>query len=260
MMAAALDPQAVQVVAGGTNGRCGRNCGRASSIVSLSNVTRTWSPALPLQMANRWQPTLAIQASLALHAGAAIVVLARPHLWPWCWRSCCRSPHTDRSRPLAEKQAVGPNWTHLPIAAAANGSVAITIDDGPDPAVTPKVLDLLDQHCAKATFFCIGELVEQHSSLAREIVSRGHSIENHSQHHLHRFSVLGPGAITAEIARAQDTIEAVTGERPRFFRAPAGLRSPSSTLCWPASGCASQVGREEALTPSTPTRPSCSSD
>jgi peptidoglycan/xylan/chitin deacetylase (PgdA/CDA1 family) len=88
------------------------------------------------------------------------------------------------------------------------------------------VLDLLDQHRAKATFFCIGELVEQHPHLAREIISRGHSIENHSQRHLHRFSVLGLAGIAAEIARAQDTIEAVTGVRPRFFRAPAGLRSP----------------------------------
>jgi peptidoglycan/xylan/chitin deacetylase (PgdA/CDA1 family) len=104
--------------------------------------------------------------------------------------------------------------------------VAITIDDGPDPAITPRVLDLLDQHAAKVTFFCIGELVEQHPQVAREIVSRGHTIENHSQHHLHRFSVLGPRGMAAEISRAQDSIAAVTGQQPRFFRAPAGLRSP----------------------------------
>src|SRR5262249_21758744 len=110
--------------------------------------------------------------------------------------------------------------------AAAAGAVAITIDDGPDPAVTPQVLDMLDQYRARATFFCIGERVQQHAQLAREIVSRGHPIENHSQHHLHRFSVLGPRGIAAEIARAQDTIETVTGQRPRFFRAPAGLRNP----------------------------------
>jgi peptidoglycan/xylan/chitin deacetylase (PgdA/CDA1 family) len=181
----------------------------------------------PPQTANRWKPTLLIQASFALHAGAALALLARPHLWPWVLGVVVADHLVLTAAGLwPRSKLLGPNWTHLPAAAAASGSVAITIDDGPDPAVTPLVLDLLDQHSAKATFFCIGELVEQHSNLAREIISRGHSIENHSQHHLHRFSVLGPGGIAAEIARAQDTIEAVTGERPRFFRAPAGLRSP----------------------------------
>jgi peptidoglycan-N-acetylglucosamine deacetylase len=181
----------------------------------------------PPQTANRWKPTFVIQASFAVHAGAAIVLLARLHLWPWVVGAVVADHLLLTAAGLwPRSKLLGPNWTHLPAGAAANSSVAITIDDGPDPQVTPRVLDLLEQHSAKATFFCIGELVEQHSSLAREIISRGHSIENHSQHHLHRFSVLGPSRLAAEITRAQDTIEAVTGERPRFFRAPAGLRSP----------------------------------
>jgi peptidoglycan/xylan/chitin deacetylase (PgdA/CDA1 family) len=121
---------------------------------------------------------------------------------------------------------LGPNWTHLPATAAAGGAVAITIDDGPDPSITPRVLDLLEKHSARATFFCIGERVGQYAQLAREIVGRGHSIENHSQRHLNWFSVLGPHGIATEIERAQDTIGSITGDRPRFFRAPAGLRSP----------------------------------
>ena len=176
---------------------------------------------------NRWRPTLVIQVSVALHVAAVIVVIARPHLWPWVLAAIVVDHLILTAAGLwPRSKLLGPNWTHLPSAAAANGSVAITIDDGPDPTVTPQVLDLLDQHSAKATFFCIGELVAQHSTLAREIISRGHAIENHSQHHLHRFSVLGPSGIKAEIARAQDTIESVTGQRPHFFRAPAGLRSP----------------------------------
>jgi peptidoglycan/xylan/chitin deacetylase (PgdA/CDA1 family) len=181
----------------------------------------------PPRTADRWQPTLVIQASFALHAGAAIALLARPRSWPWVLAAVVADHLILTAAGLwPRSRLLGPNWTHLPAAAAANGSVAITIDDGPDPNVTPLVLDLLDRHSAKATFFCIGALVEQHSNLAREIISRGHSIENHSQHHLHRFSVLGPGRLAAEITRAQDTIAAATGERPRFFRAPAGLRSP----------------------------------
>jgi peptidoglycan/xylan/chitin deacetylase (PgdA/CDA1 family) len=178
-------------------------------------------------MADRWKPTFAIQASLVLHAAAVIAVIARPHVWPWALAVIIVDHLILTAAGLwPRSKLLGPNWTHLPLTAATNGSVAITIDDGPDPAVTPKVLDLLDQHGAKATFFCIGELVEQHASLAREIVRRGHTIENHSQHHLHRFSVMGPAGMRAEVARAQDAIEAVTGQRPRFFRAPAGLRSP----------------------------------
>jgi peptidoglycan/xylan/chitin deacetylase (PgdA/CDA1 family) len=178
-------------------------------------------------MADRWRPTFAIQASFVLHAAAVFVVLARPHLWPWALGTVIIDHIILTAAGLWPRSKIlGPNWTHLPAAAATSGAVAITIDDGPDPAVTPRVLDVLDQHSAKATFFCIGELVQQHPGLAREIVSRGHSIENHSQHHLHRFSVLGPGGVAEEIARAQDTIEAITGQRPRFFRAPAGLRSP----------------------------------
>lgn len=188
-------------------------------------------------MAERWKPTVAIQVSLLLHAAAVIAVIARPHLWPWVLGLILVDHLILTAAGLwPRSKLLGPNWTHLPATAAANGSVAITIDDGPDPLVTPKVLDLLDQHGAKATFFCIGELVEQHSSLAREIIRRGHTIENHSQHHLHRFSVMGPGGMRSEIARAQDAIEAVTSQRPRFFRAPAGLRNPFLEPVLAASG------------------------
>jgi peptidoglycan/xylan/chitin deacetylase (PgdA/CDA1 family) len=92
--------------------------------------------------------------------------------------------------------------------------------------VTPKVLALLDEYGAKATFFCVGTHVEERTELAREIVRRGHAIENHSYRHLNYFSLLGPRALAYEIERAQEVIAGVTGERPHFFRAPAGLRSP----------------------------------
>jgi peptidoglycan/xylan/chitin deacetylase (PgdA/CDA1 family) len=153
--------------------------------------------------------------------------MMRPNLWPWALGAVVADHLVLTAAGLwPRSRLLGPNWTRLPAAAAATGAVAITIDDGPDPTITPRVLDVLDQHCAKATFFCIGELVRQHAQLAKEIVSRGHAIENHSQRHLHRFSILGPNALAGEIACAQQTISAVTGDHPRFFRAPAGLRSP----------------------------------
>jgi peptidoglycan/xylan/chitin deacetylase (PgdA/CDA1 family) len=121
---------------------------------------------------------------------------------------------------------LGPNLTHLPACSAGRSEVAITIDDGPDPLVTPQVLSQLGRYGVHASFFCVGERVERYAELAQEIVRCGHSIENHSQRHRHSFSLLGPGALHAEIARAQDSISRVTGARPWFFRAPAGLRNP----------------------------------
>jgi peptidoglycan/xylan/chitin deacetylase (PgdA/CDA1 family) len=88
------------------------------------------------------------------------------------------------------------------------------------------VLDILARHGAQASFFCIGERVTAHAALARDLVRAGHSIENHSQRHRHTFSLLGPRGLRAEIGEAQRQIAAVTGELPRFFRAPAGLRNP----------------------------------
>jgi peptidoglycan/xylan/chitin deacetylase (PgdA/CDA1 family) len=88
------------------------------------------------------------------------------------------------------------------------------------------VLDLLDEHEARATFFCIGERVDRHPALARAIVARQHEIGNHTYRHLMRFSLLGPRGLAQEIGRAQEAIGTATGEVARFFRAPAGLRNP----------------------------------
>jgi peptidoglycan-N-acetylglucosamine deacetylase len=118
------------------------------------------------------------------------------------------------------------NITRLPSAAAGAGRIALTIDDGPDPIVTPKVLEILEQFGGKATFFCIGAQVSEYPELARQILQRGHAIENHTQHHRWYFSLLGVGGLSREIAAAQHAIGQVTGTTPRFFRAPAGLRNP----------------------------------
>ena len=151
--------------------------------------------------------------------------LAEPTLWPWALGAVLANHAVLTAAGLSPRsRLLGPNWTRLPGTPAAR--IALTLDDGPDPQITPRVLELLAQHGAPATFFCIGERVAAHRSLARELVARGHSIENHSQRHLAHFSLLGPRALRAEIERAQETIAATTGQAPRFFRAPAGLRSP----------------------------------
>ena len=175
----------------------------------------------------RWQPTLFIRATILLHVAALLSVFAWPGRWQWPLAAVLVNHLLLAAIGLWPRSHwLGPNWTRLPAAATARGEIALTIDDGPDPVVTPKVLDLLDRHAARATFFCVGEKAQRYPDLCREIVRRGHAVENHSQHHLHHFSLMGPGAMTRELQAAQDTFTAITGQRPLFFRAPAGLRNP----------------------------------
>ena len=172
----------------------------------------------------RWKPSPLIRASLYLH-GALVVLLV---LQPAHWRIALAIFLADHALLtlaglLPRLDWLGPNWTRLP---AGREEIALTIDDGPDPEVTPEVLDILDLYAVRATFFCTGEKAARHPDLCREIVARGHAVENHSQHHLHRFSLLGYRGIIKELEEAQTTLAGITGMAPLFFRAPAGLRNP----------------------------------
>jgi peptidoglycan/xylan/chitin deacetylase (PgdA/CDA1 family) len=174
-----------------------------------------------------WAPPPLLYASAAVHMGAVAAVLARPSDWPWALGAVAANHVVLAGAGLwPRSQLLGPNWIRLPANIGTAGGVAITIDDGPDPDVTPLVLEQLDQYQAPATFFCVGERVLRFADVAQEVVRRGHAIENHSQRHRHNFSLLGPAAMSAEISRAQESIFRVTGSRPGFFRAPAGLRNP----------------------------------
>lgn len=169
----------------------------------------------------RWKPAPFVQVSLGVHALAGVGLLTPA--WPLSLGALAANHALIAATGLWPRSHwLGPNLTHLP---RQRPEVALTIDDGPDPQVTPAVLDLLDTLQAKATFFCIGEHVRQHPELAREIVRRGHALGNHSEHHRHHFSVMGPARLRREISAAQATLEDVTGQSPRFFRAPAGLRN-----------------------------------
>ncbi len=144
------------------------------------------------------------KATYALHAGAVAVTAAVPHSWPWSLGAVAANHAVITAAGLWPRSSLlGPNWTRLPEASASRGHVAISIDDGPDPTTTPRVLAILEEHGANATFFCIGERVLRHRSLAREIVDRGHAIENHSFRHPNYFSLLGPKSMRDEVARAQ---------------------------------------------------------
>ncbi len=117
---------------------------------------------------------------------------------------------------------LGPNLTRIDTTDAV---VALTFDDGPDPDVTPHVLDLLDARAQQATFFCIGTQAERHPGIVSEIRRRGHGVENHSYSHPNGFSLRGPRGMTTEVIGGQHAL-ARDGVQPSFFRAPAGIQNP----------------------------------
>ncbi len=174
-----------------------------------------------------WSPPPLVKASVVFHGLLAAKWIAHPEsrLTTLQWMAanhvlvglCGMAPRASW---------LGKTMTRIPVRPdALRPEVALTFDDGPDPNVTPRVLDFLDDHGAKATFFCIGRRVEQHPSLAREIVERGHLIENHTYHHSHTFAFRLYRGLEKEILRGQDAIEHTVGRRPVYLRTPAGMRN-----------------------------------
>jgi peptidoglycan/xylan/chitin deacetylase (PgdA/CDA1 family) len=101
-------------------------------------------------------------------------------------------------------------------------AIALTFDDGPSES-TPILLDVLLQHGAAATFFQCGANVRRLPDVSREVAARGHEIGNHSDTHP-MLQFKSRAFILEELERAQDSIASVTGARPRYFRAPYGVR------------------------------------
>ncbi len=95
-------------------------------------------------------------------------------------------------------------------------AVFLTFDDGPIPEVTPWVLDLLDHYGIKATFFCVGDNVRKHPETFRMVVERGHSVGNHTMHHLQGAKVT-TARYVADIMEAHALIDSP------LFRPPHGL-------------------------------------
>jgi peptidoglycan-N-acetylglucosamine deacetylase len=127
-------------------------------------------------------------------------------------------------------------------------AVWLTIDDGPDPENTPRILDMLAEQNAKATFFVIGEKAERHPEVCRRIVSEGHGIENHTYSHpAGWWWVMPRPLVRREIGKASAAIKSTTGRAPRFFRSPVGMNNSSvhpaaaelalRVVGWSVDGC-----------------------
>ncbi|MFI0486894.1 polysaccharide deacetylase family protein [Actinomadura sp. 9N215] len=104
-------------------------------------------------------------------------------------------------------------------------SIALTIDDGPNPTWTPRMLDLLAEEEVHATFFIIGEQVKEFPKLTRRIADAGHQICNHTETHPITIAGLSEKRVRKEIVDAHDRIADITGVVPQFFRSPGGIWS-----------------------------------
>lgn len=115
---------------------------------------------------------------------------------------------------------------------AAGKRIALTYDDGPNPVWTPPLLDLLDRHAAKVTFFLIGRWAEREPGLVREIVARGHAIGNHTFSHptmpAHRANRIRDelASCRAAVVASGETFSRVDGAM--LMRPPYGRRRPGT--------------------------------
>jgi len=105
------------------------------------------------------------------------------------------------------------------------GQLALTFDDGPNPAWTPRLLDVLAEHNVRATFFMVGKFATGERELARRVSDAGHLVGNHTWSHPD-LSRASDAQVLDELTRTNDILSEITGKRMRYFRPPFGARRP----------------------------------
>ena len=139
----------------------------------------------------------------------------------------------------------------------ARREVWLTIDDGPDPGDTPRILELLAAHDARATFFVIGETAARHPTLIQAIAAAGHEVAHHAHTHpLATFWCASPARVRRELDAGLEALRAA-GVRPTRFRPPAGIKNlwlasalrARGLTCvgWSARGLERRRGNAEAV-------------
>ncbi len=132
--------------------------------------------------------------------------------------------------------------------------MALTFDDGPDPESTPRLLDVLDCHGTKATFFVIVDRAERNHKILERIITTGHEVALHGLDH-RRLTQLSRRDLLAHMVAGVGRLSALTGSAPRWFRPPYGSQNLSSfvaarrlgmkVVVWSAD-CADWETRNEA--------------
>ena len=112
------------------------------------------------------------------------------------------------------------------IAPRQPGELALTFDDGPNPAWTPRLLDILAEHGVHGTFFLVGKFAQAESTLVRRIADGGHLLGNHSWNHPN-LAISTATQVRDELKRTSDLLQQIAGKPVRFFRPPFGARRPA---------------------------------
>lgn len=160
--------------------------------------------------------------SLATHAlGIAVIVIG--HYWVGIAMIVSDHARYFWSSLWPHSRVFGPVLRRLE---TSQSELWLTIDDGPSDD-TLAILDLLDVHAARATFFLVGERAAVRPQLVRAIIARGHDVGNHTQSHFAtHFWRLSPARMRKQIEQAQATLTAIAGSPPHWFRAVAGMANP----------------------------------
>lgn len=140
-----------------------------------------------------------------------------------------------------------PSLATLGETATSGGRVALTFDDGPDPNVTPQVLDTLQAYDVKATFYVVGRYVKLHPEIVRRIVEEGHSLGNHSYNHT-SMSTLNAAQMNREFQATQNAVDKALGYKYPMFT----MRPPYGDPYYDGSGnlpIFQEVMRERGLFP-----------
>ncbi len=109
-------------------------------------------------------------------------------------------------------------------ASVSTSAVALTFDDGPDPEVTPRILDLLQERGIRATFFFLSERAEQHPEVAGRVVAEGHEVALHGANH-DNLTTLGFGQAIDRVRGGKSRLRTVVGSQIRWFRPPYGAQN-----------------------------------
>jgi peptidoglycan/xylan/chitin deacetylase (PgdA/CDA1 family) len=149
-----------------------------------------------------------------------VVAVAAATAVPWAVNGLPMLASNDRLR-----RALLPGLAGL----GPPGRVALTFDDGPDPASTPQFLSALDALGWKATFFLLGDMVRRAPGLAAEVVAAGHEVAVHGDRHL-SHPLRTPRAVVADMARGYQAVAEATGTTPRWFRPPYGSLSAATLV------------------------------
>ena len=105
-------------------------------------------------------------------------------------------------------------------------TIAITFDDGIHSEFTPKVLKILKQYDAKATFFLIGKQLEGQEEILKDIIQQGHTIGNHTYSHSNNFGFLKTKEVVSDLKKTQAVVEDLVGLKMNLFRPAFGVTNP----------------------------------